>query len=130
MSEELVAAFLTTIVTLLVTQCPVFLALIVGAVVGIMAFLRNNKLAGTLTFCGFAALVVLLFLQLLSGALPMLMFGQGMGREEMMIMQLGLGCTFSVLKAAGLLAVIGALAACAFQARRLDHADGDNHETP
>jgi hypothetical protein len=110
-------SILMTIIAPTVIQCPVFLALIAGAVVGIIALVRNNKIAGALAFCGFVVLVVLLFLQILSGLLPTLMIEQGMRYQEIGALSMGVSCVFSVLKTVGLLAVIGALAAYAFQAR-------------
>jgi len=122
MSENL-QAMLTVLGSQLVLQCPVFLALLVGAIVGIAAFVRGNRLAGVLAFVGFAALAVLLALQLAFGALislwPIMMREQGLVVEEALrqTQALGVGssCVFGVLKAGGLLAVVGALAAYAFR---------------
>ena len=124
MSGEFLPAILVVFGGQLVIQCPVFLALIVGAVVGIVAFTRHNRLAGTLAFGGFAALVVLLCLQLMSSAflnlLPTWMIAE-QGRRPQDIatlvgsLSVGAGCVFSALKTLGLLAVIGALAAYVFR---------------
>jgi hypothetical protein len=128
MSGEFLPALLTVFGGQLVMQCPVFLALIVGAVVGIVAFTRQNRLAGALAFGGFAALIVLLSFQLMSNAflslLPTWMIATQGRRPQDIIglvgsLSVGAGCVFSVLKTLGLLAVIGALAACVFRKNAL-----------
>ncbi|MBU0496070.1 MAG: hypothetical protein KKA73_18075 [Chloroflexi bacterium] len=125
MSVDLTQVVLVSTITQLVIQCPVFIALTIGAVIGVVALTRGRKLAGGLALGGFIALAVLLFLQLVAGAFtsvwPLLMTEQGMTMRDaagqMQSLSLALGCTFSVLKTLGLLAIIGALAAFVFPRR-------------
>lgn len=109
--------FITQAVINLIVNCPLFLALIVGLAVGLVAFVRNSKPAGGLALAGFAILITLLLLStfLGSGQMAAWALGQGMEPGRIGLVLTGVGCVRSLAEMVGLLCVVGAIAVYAFR---------------
>lgn len=104
----------------LIVNCPLFVALTVGLTVGAAAFGRGDRLAGSLACIGFAVLGLLLLLStfLGSGQIAMLAQGQGMAPAQIGLLTTGIGCVRSLAEMAGLLCIVGAIAAYVFRSRQ------------
>jgi hypothetical protein len=107
------------LVTNLIVNCPLFLALVVGFVVGIAAFVRNSRPAGCLALIGFVVLGTLLLLSTFLGGGRMAAFAyeRGMAVGQIDILSTLVGCVRSLVEMVGLLCIVGAVAVYAFQAR-------------
>ncbi|MBU1751005.1 MAG: hypothetical protein KKA73_25255 [Chloroflexi bacterium] len=104
--------WLTQSVTNLVINCPMFLALLVGLVVGVMALARGNRAAGALALAGFAILGVLLLLStfLGGGQMAALAYDEGMEPGRIGLIMVGVGCVRSLVEMVGLLCIVGSIA--------------------
>jgi hypothetical protein len=112
-------AFVTQIIVNLVVNCPLFLTLVVGLVVGVLAFMRNNRLAGGLALAGFAILGILLLLStFLGGQMATLLRRQGVEWVQITNVWTGISCLRSLVEMVGLLCIVGAIAVCAFRGRQ------------
>jgi len=111
--------FVTQLITNLVVNCPLFLALAVGFVVGVLAFVRNSRPAGCLALIGFAILGTLLLLSTFLGGAQMatLAHEQGMAVSQIGEITLAVGCARSLVEMVGLLCIVGAIVVYAFQSR-------------
>jgi hypothetical protein len=108
------------LLTNLIVNCPLFLALAVGFVVGVAAFVRNSRPAGCLALIGFVVLGTLLLLSTFLGGAQMAAFAyeRGMAPSQIGGMLTVVGCVRSLVEMAGLLCIVGAIAVYAFQAHK------------
>jgi hypothetical protein len=113
-------ALVTQIVVNLVVNCPLFLALVVGLAVGVVAFVRHNRLAGGLAFAGFAVLGLLLLLStfLGGGQMAMAAYQQGVEPARVGLLTAGIGCVRSLVEMVGLLCIVGAIAVYVFRGKQ------------
>lgn len=111
--------FFAQLITNLVVNCPLFLVLGVGLVVGLLALVRSNRLAGCLALVGFALLGLLLLLSTVLGGAQVatLARDQGLAVTEIGSMLTVIGCVRSLVEMVALLCIVGAIAVYAFQAR-------------
>jgi len=104
-------------ITNLIVHCPLFLALGVGLVVGVIAFARHSRAAGCLALTGFAILGALLLLSTFLGGGQIAALGveQGMEPSRIGLVLIGVACVRSLVEMVGLLCIVGAIAVYAFR---------------